>query len=177
MKKMTYMFNPKESLPQRAAHCLVWFARQAPGTFLPYNQLTKLIMGYSRMPNLKSQEVEQMRKRMKTVRTVLTLKYNCEVVSMPGVGVRATFSDTDRYQKVVPVKLTRVRRATESLSSTVLAIERKILPAVLRTHYDGSLKVLVDRVMAPGFTKLLELPPGAAAVTSKPEPKEPAKVA
>ena len=176
MKKMTYVFNPKQSLSQRAAHCLVWFARQAPGIFLPYNQLTKMIMGYSRMPNLGSQVVEQMRKRMKTVRTVLTQKYNCEGVSMPGVGVRATFSDTDRYQKVVPVKLIRVRRATESLSSTVLAIERKNLPADLRAHLDSSLKVLVDRVMAPGFTKLLELPPGGA-VASKPESKEPAKVA
>lgn len=157
--KTTYEFNEKDSLPERAAHCLDWYRKTNPNGFLPYNLLTKMVMGYARMPNLKSTEVEQMRRRMKQVKPILMKKYNCELVSVPGAGVRATVNDLDKLQKIVPQKEMRLRKAADSLATTVMSIDRNKLPAAFRGHFDAHTKALVDKVMAPGFLKLVSESP------------------
>ena len=165
MKKngVKYEIELKMSHGQRAAHFLDWKAQHNPGEFVPYNELLKNITGVARMPQLKSQEVEHLRKNAHAIRKNLFEKYNREMISMPGVGIRASIDDADVLKNVVPRKAGRLQSARLGFVKTVSNIDQKNIPDTpelrpLKGWLVREVKDLVKQIGSPEFERKL-LPP------------------
>lgn len=167
-----FTVDSKESIARRAAQALAWAAHQFPLEYASYQQLTQAVMGYGRMPSAKSQEVERLRKVMSTgVRKVLEEKYGMELISQPGIGVRATVDDTDRLRSVLPKKANRLKSARASFAKTANNIDIARVPstpenAALKAWFNQDVKAVLKQIGSKEFEKKL-LPPGATAPEAK----------
>lgn len=158
-----YEINLKMSNSARAAHYLSWKAVHEPGSFIAYNELLKTITGVGRMPQLKSEEVEHLRKNAHMIRKLLSDKYDREMVSLPGVGIRATVDDSDVLKNVVPRKASRLQSARNGFIKTVSRIDQKRIPdtvemAPLKGWLQREVKELVKQISSSEFERRL-LPP------------------
>ena len=153
------------SMPQRAAHFLDWAAQNYPGQIVAYNVTLKAVQGYTKMPILKSKEVEQLRSGMTRVRAILQEKYAREMVTSPGAGVRATVDSLDTAQHSVPKKIVAVKRSKDSLAKTMSLVkvneipdtaEYKVLKAWIKRDVGEVMKGL------SALEDALRLPPTAA---------------
>lgn len=153
------------SLTQRAAHFLDWNAKVHPGQFTAYNEVVKIIQGYKRQPQLKSEEVEQLRKRMTSIKTVLFSVYKREVVSLPGVGVRAAYDDGDTLKNVVPAKAVRLQSARNNFIRTVSNVDQTKIANTpdmvpLKAWLNNEIKAVMKQISSAEFERKL-LPPVA----------------
>ncbi len=123
-----YQHDAKMSTPHRAAHYLDWAAQHYPKQYTPYNVLLKAIQGFSRMPQLKSAEVEQLRGCMQRVKYVLLTRYGREMDAQPGIGVRATVDSADALTVALPKKMRRLRSAKNAVIQTTDLIDPSTLP-------------------------------------------------
>lgn len=123
-----YQHNPKLSITQRAAHYLDWSAREYPKQFTPYNLLVKAIMGFGTTPRLDSDAVNSLRSNMQRVKHYLVGTYGRELVSEPGVGVRATTDDADLLTTSLPVRLRRLQGAQKAVANTASLIDPTKIP-------------------------------------------------
>lgn len=142
-----YRFDQSLAKTRRAAHFLDWLARKHPGEFVQYNIVLKAIMGYSRTPRLDSQEVVHLQQSMSRCRLILETEYDRGMITMPSVGVRATYDDDDRAKNELPTKMRRLSSAKQSVERTVNAIDpRKLTDARvkrwLRSDVGGIMKAL-----------------------------------
>jgi hypothetical protein len=172
MKKQNgYEIQVKMSKPQRAAHFLDWNAKHSPGDFVAYNELLKAITGVGRMPQLKSQEVEHLRRNGYAIRKHLFEKYGRELVSLPGVGVRASIDDADVLKNVVPKKATRLQSARVGFIKTVSHIDQKNIPDTaemrpLKGWLTHQVKDIMKQISDPSFERKL-LPPSSETPPEK----------
>jgi hypothetical protein len=123
-----YVRDDDLSIPQRVAHFLDWAAINKAGEFVPYNVIVQQILGTKRLPQLAGEEVQRVRRASATVRQTLITKYDREIVSLPGVGVRATFNDADRLANVAPRKARRLDAARRGFMVTANAINLNNVP-------------------------------------------------
>lgn len=128
----------KLTIPARIAQALDYGAETAPGTIIPYNVLLQMVMGFAKLPRLGSEDVDRLRGKMTSAARVLHEKYGRGKHSIPGVGVRATFSDADRLTTEVPRKKKAAGAAMRSLTKSMGAINIKNVPNTpeLKEHRD-----------------------------------------
>lgn len=155
---------------QRAAHFLDWNAKHKPGEFTAYNLLFKQITGVGRTPQLKSEEVEHLRRHSQTIKKVLFDTYGREMISLPGVGVRASIDDADVLKNVVPKKASRLQSARVGFLKTVSNIDQKNIPDTaelkpLKSWLNREVRELVKQISAPEFERKL-LPPAAESTST-----------
>lgn len=154
MKKNGTQYDIDLSLSQvqRAANFLDWSAKNHPGTYVAYNELLRSINGYSKKPQLKSDEVERLRKNSHAIKKNLWDKYKREIVSLPGVGIRASTDDADVLTNVVPKRATRLQSAKNSFVQTVTNIDPTKIPntPALKPHKDWLQKEIRDLVKQIG---------------------------
>lgn len=161
---LTYEIPMKFSNTQRAAHFLDWHAKHHPGTFIAYNEILKAITGVGRTPQLKSQEVEHLRKGATSIRKRLYELYGREMIALPGVGVRASIGDGDVLQNVMPKKSVRLQAARASFVRTAAGIDTAKIPntpemAPLKAWFGHAIKDVMKQISSPEFERKL-LPPG-----------------
>lgn len=123
-----YTPDTKLSLTQRVAHYLDWAAGEFPKQFTNYNIVLKAIMGYARTPTLGSEEVESLRRNIGRVKQIMVKQYGREVVSAPGLGIRATVDDADTLTTALPRKITRLHSAQRAASATAELIDVSKVP-------------------------------------------------
>lgn len=167
-----YVRDDALSIPQRVAHFLDWAATNKPGEFMPYNMIVQAIMGYKRMPQLASDEVQRVKRTASAnVRQTLITKYDREIVSLPGVGVRATHSDADRLEHVAPKKARRLDGARRSFMITANAINLSNVPntpayASLKAWMEKDVRGVLRLIGSDEFERKL-LPPGVTVQDEK----------
>lgn len=164
-----YKFEPKMALTTRAAHYLNWAAEHFPKQFTPYNVLVKAIMGYAKMPRLESEEVEKMRSGMSRVRQILRTKYQRDLFSVPGVGVRATTDDADVAQTTLPRQSRHLKSAQASFVLTANLCDASNIPdtpefAQIKKWVKTDVKGILAAITDPNFEKKL-LPPASPTMT------------
>lgn len=163
-----YVRDDSLSVPQRVAHFLDWAATNKPGEFVAYNMIVQAIMGYKHMPRLDSEEVQRVKRASAAnVRSTLATKYDREIISLPGVGVRATFSDADRLEHVAPKKAKRLDGARRSFMLTANAIDLRSVPdtaayAPLKRWLGHEVRDVLKLIGSPEFERKL-LPPSTQA--------------
>lgn len=109
----TYRPDQKQQIVERAAHALDWAATRFPGQVVPYNLLLKGVMGYAKMPRLQSNEVDQLRKRTSRIRKLLEKVYGRALITVTGVGVRASVDSEDAIRNAVKPAGQRLERAAQ----------------------------------------------------------------
>lgn len=152
------------SRAQRGAEFLHWFAKKNPGVYVAYNELVQNINGYKRKPLLKSEEVEQMRKSMTAVKRLLFDKHEREIVSLPGVGIRASVDDADKLKNVVTKKAGRLQSARVSFVKTVSTIDQRTIPNTpelvpYKNWLNREVKDLMKQLSSAEFERKLLPPP------------------
>lgn len=166
-----YRIDDKKQLTERAAECLSQLAEQNPGGFIAYNLLYKAVIGQKVTPKLKSQEVEGLRKKMHRIKQILREQYNRELVSAPGVGVRATTGDVDKLEKVVPKRVMVFEKARARLVNVTESIELKNVPVghPMRKYLQTRVQPLLEKVTSEGFIKATQaaLPSGDESAEQK----------
>lgn len=160
-----YEIPLKLSNTQRAAHFLDFYATKNPGSFIAFNELLKAITGVGRTPQLKSQEVEHLRKSTTSIRRRLFEVHGREMISLPGVGVRASIGDADVLQNVMPKKSVRLQSARASFVKTAAGIDAAKIPntpelAPLKAWFGHQIRDVMKQISSPDFERKL-LPPGA----------------
>lgn len=158
-----YVIDQGMSRVQRAAHYLDWFAHGHPGEWVAWNELCRAIQGYQRKLLLKSDEVEHLRKNSSSIKKVLFEKYAREVISLPGVGVRASIDDSDVLKHVVPKRASRLTSARNSFVTTVEALDPRNIPNTPemlphKVWLNHAIKDVMKQIGSPEFALKL-LPP------------------
>lgn len=155
------------TLNQRAAHFLDWAARNMPGEAIPYNVVVRTIMGYTRLPSLKSEEVARFKSNLTSqVRKILLTKYGRELITVIGVGTRATVDDADRLVHVAPKRARRLNAARAAFVVTATGINLANVPdtpryIALKRWLATDVRGVLAAVNSPSFAQKL-LPPGSA---------------
>lgn len=170
--KPKYVQDEGMTLTERVAHYLDWNAAHHPKHFVQYNELLKVILNLPRLLSPKAKEVEHLRKRMQRVKETLRDNYSRELISVVGYGVRASVSDVDKLEKVVPKQVTRLESARKSLVATVTMMSDRNIPAAhpLRSYFTKQLQPLLDKVNDPAFAKLTKALPADVADIAKGAP-------
>lgn len=119
-----YHHDSHMTIPERAAHALDWAAAHNRGQVVPYNILLKAAMGYSRTPRLQTQEVEQLRTKMSRVRQILEKTYGRALVSVPGIGVRATSDGEDAVKNAAQPAGVRLERAAKLFKQRLALVDQ-----------------------------------------------------
>lgn len=161
-----YKPDMKQSMTNRVAHYLDWSAAHYPKQFTAYNIVLKAIHGYAKTPRLDSDEVEGLRRAMSRVKLILFREYGRELVSQPGVGVRATTDDADTLLVALPKKVMRVRSAQKAMAETASIIDPSKVPDTAemkpwKAWFTRSVKDAIKTLTSPEFQQKL-LPPSAA---------------
>jgi len=163
-----YQTETKMTITNRAAHYLDWAARNYPQHYTQYNVLLKAIMGYDRMPSLSSKEVERLRNGLGRIRVALSTKYNRELVTQAGIGIRATINDADTLRNILPKKSRRLQSARTSFLGTVKNIDAASIPNTpemlrLKEWLNRGVKEVVRQIGSKEFEQKLLPPPVDAA--------------
>lgn len=166
-KFSSYVRDDSLSIPQRVAHFLDWAAANKPSEFVPYNVVVQQILGTKQLPRLAGEEVQRVRRASAAVRSALITKYDREMVSLPGVGVRATFDDADRLANVAPRKARRLVAARRGFMVTANAINLDNVPntpeyAGLKSWMRQDVQSVLKMIGSSSFEQKL-LPPSTAA--------------
>lgn len=169
-----YVKDDAMSRTKRVAHFLDWAAVNKPGEFMPYNVIVKAIMGYTYMPRLDGDEVRQIKNATSGgVRSSLIGEYNRELVTLPGVGIRATTSDADRLEYVAPRKAQRLATARRNFMLTANAINLRNVPntpayAALKSWMQREVGDVLKLIGSAEFERKL-LPPSTGPAESNSE--------
>lgn len=159
-----------EALVQKIAHFLDWASETKPKEVIPYNQITRSVYDLKQMPRLMNNEVVLVQRSMSRVRAVLINKYKRSLVSVPGIGCRATVDDAD----IVTTELAKNVRRIEKDSQRVAQIYSLVDPAKLPSteefkpwkdwfHRQSGTGGLFKMIQSSDWSKRLALPPAPEA--------------
>jgi hypothetical protein len=124
-----FRYEEGHSDPQRAAQALDWAAEQFPEQWVAYNILLRAIRGFSHTPKLASRDVENLRHKMSRVREILRRVYSRDLISEPGVGVRATSASLDVLKTAMVQRARRLASASTNYAATAALVEASEIPA------------------------------------------------
>ncbi len=131
-----YPLNPEHTIPQRAAHFLDWYANEAPGRYITYPDLMKVVYGIKRRPIEDSRDVAMFKSKMGGIKRHLRISYARAVQfhPKPGGGFRASTDADDLIENDLAKKVRRVNSAHASLVQTQEIID----PATIRKEENKS---------------------------------------
>jgi hypothetical protein len=119
-----YHHDATMTIPERTAHALDWAAAHNGGMIVPYNILLKAVMGYNRMPRLKTEEVEALRRKMSRARQLLEKVYGRALVAVTGIGVRATVDGEDAVRNSAKPAGARLERAAQIFKDRLALVNK-----------------------------------------------------
>lgn len=124
----SYKHDAGMPLTKRIPHFLNWAAEHLPKEFMQYNVVLKAIMGYTHLPRLETKEVLFVKSATSRVRKTLLDSYRRGMVTMAGVGVRATVDDADMVIHDVSKKGKRVTSAMNAFTASVNVVNISNIP-------------------------------------------------
>jgi hypothetical protein len=153
------------SMSHRVAHFLDWAAQNTPGEFQAFNVVAKMVNGFKHMPRFDSEDVDRIKRTVTPARKILHTKYLRGLVSLPSVGIRATFDDLDRAKYDLTKKAKTLDRAAENFEQTLASINPANIPStgeagLYKQWVQHNAADVLKRLRAPGFKQNL-LPPGS----------------
>jgi hypothetical protein len=157
-----FLVNTDDPKTKRVAAFLIWAAQRHPFEYIPYNVIVQAINGYRRLPRMESDEVTMIKNCMTGVRRHLQGNQR-ELVSQPGIGVRATVDDADTLKTALPNKVKRLQAAKRAVISTASIIDPNAIPDTKENEpwkkwLKGSVRAAIKELESPTFERKL-LPP------------------
>ncbi len=123
-----YNIDTRMTVTQRIANFLDWAIKNGGAReVIAYNDLFRAVIGGKR-PRMTSPEIKTLRHKMGRVRQILREDYERDLISVPGVGVRASVDSEDLVRNALPPRARAARSANSSLTRTVGLVDQKTLP-------------------------------------------------
>jgi len=116
-----YKADLDQSVPHRIAALMDYCSKKMPKRPIPWQWVVKVVNVRKSLPREDAREVELMRARLGSARTVCEETYGRSIYSMPGQGIRGTTDDEDlartQHEKNIRRTASSIRRqkATEDL--------------------------------------------------------------
>lgn len=159
-----FQVDPGDAKSRRITSFLLWAAQKHPYEWLPYNVVVQAINGYRRLPRMDSEEVELVKNCMTGVRAQLQ-EHARELVSQPGIGIRATVDDADTLKVALPTKVKRFNAAKRAVITTASIIDPSAIPDTPENKpwlkwLKTSVKGVIRELESPAFNDKL-LPPSS----------------
>jgi hypothetical protein len=170
------MFKPQEtSIRGRVAEFLDWAATKYPSQIITYEEVAQAVFSLGRVQSKQSAPVKSIRGQMSSSGKLLMSHYKRTIISMPGVGVRASIDDADILQGTLTKDVQRHKQTATKLQKTAALINPTALAAQLET-LDGDPEMKEQLVeLATWFSddlskylKTLKRPKVAAALLPPP---------
>jgi hypothetical protein len=154
-----YKVDTELSRTKRLAHFLEWLAVEAPYQYVAPNLALKAIMGFSRTPRPKSDDVKLLQSSVTKARQILMDEFGRGLHVLRSVGIRATVDDQDCAQTQQRKNVERLVSAHGSVKRTaeiidVSKVKDERTRTWLRTGVAGMLKAIdadgrLDKLLPP----------------------------
>ena len=153
-----YSVDTTQGLNWRLASFLNWAAEELPGRAIPYQQVAKIVLVKPRMPTADGPEVRQIKSASGRARRILLTQYKRGLVSIPGMGIRATVDADDTVVNQVESDARRTAAAVEALErSTAAVTSSEIHDAAVKRRFSKLTKA-TRTLTAPDVFQSLRLP-------------------
>lgn len=134
--KYNYSVDPDQSIARRLAAFLHWAANTVPARAIPLQHAAKIVLIMPRVTGPDSREVQSIKSAIPRARKILLEEYKRGLVSVSGMGIRATIDDDDLVQEQVEKDSRRVVSAHEALSRSSAAVKmNKIQDVELKKRF------------------------------------------
>lgn len=169
-------YHPKEQyISSRIAEFLNWGAEKYPRSVFTYEEITQAIFTLGSLPKVGSKQVQNIRNAVSRARIIMRDKFKRDIVTIKGVGARATVDSADTLTTSVVREVASHERSCKKLKETVALINNKELqdliekaPADLKEDlrtlgdwYSDVLMRYVKRLEQPQAMQALLPPPPA----------------
>ena len=163
MKKALNFKNFKikkdESIARRLSKLLDWAATEMPGRSISYQEAAKIVLMLQRIPVADGRDVDCIKSAKTNARKILLSECKRGIVSVEGVGMRATTDDDDLVENQVELDARRVINATEALDRSAGAVKSsKIRNPALKARYSNINKANRMLINSDVLSKLKTLP-------------------
>jgi hypothetical protein len=161
----------EKTLAKRIAHFLNWCAENRAKEVIPLNQIASTLFGLKQMPRMTNDAVVLVQKTMSRVRPILIEKYKRSLVSVPGIGVRATVDSAD----IVKTELAKNVRRMDLAAARTAQVFNLVDPAQLpNTEEFKPWKEWFNRQLSgnSGLFKMITSNDWAKRVALPPKPEE-----
>lgn len=164
----------EKSICGRVAEFLHYCAELHPYSVITYEEITQAIFSLGRVPDTRSKHVKSVRSQMSTTGRLLSEKYKHSLITLRGVGARASVDDADVLRESVTKDVERHRATGEKLKRTVELIDPQRLRE--QTHNIGDPALREEMLIASEwfhefllkYTRTLDQPKTAAALLPPP---------
>jgi hypothetical protein len=154
-----YKINPEHSVPRRAADYLNWLAERAPGRWVRYADLVKIVHVLKKKPVEDSRAVELFRNKMSRIKKILMEEYGRVPIRGGPLGVRAS-SDNDEVTGVeLRNTVKRIGSSVRSMKKTRDLIDPRKLVRKENLDFYNRTGAAAKLLTAESMLKRLELPP------------------
>ena len=148
-----------EASNRAGAHFFNWAAQHHPHKVVPWNVVFFGI--YGKRKGLKSKEVELLRGKSSAIRAALQEDYERTLLTIKGLGARATVNSDDVVKNAMPGIGRRVRSSIRAISATnELVTVNEITDPAWRKWHQREIRSCVKVLTSPDFLNKL-LPPGS----------------
>lgn len=164
-------FTPEDgvSVALKIAQMLDWAAMKAPGTIVTYPQIAKVILSLGRLPRQDAREVEMVRSRVSSARQKLISDFERDLVTEPGIGCRATFSDADTIANCITKRTRRLLLAKDRLTESINILSEE---GMIEAKSDiPQLVEWLNEELKP-LLKTIDKPKNVKALTEVPAPPQ-----
>ena len=128
------MFKPEEkSICGRAAEFLNWAADRYPSSIITYEEVAQAVFSLGRIQDRRSAAVKSVRSAMSPATKILMTHYKRTLISLRGVGVRASVDDVDILQGTLTQNVERHKQTANKLQKTAALINPVQLAKQLET--------------------------------------------
>jgi hypothetical protein len=127
-------FRPEEtSIRGRVAEFLNWCADRYPHQIITHEEVTQAIFTLGKVPDGRAKHVKSVKGQMSSAAKLLMEKYKKSLITMRGVGVRASVDDADILKESVTKEVERHKQTADKLQKTADLIN----PGALQDQLDA----------------------------------------
>ena len=116
-----------KSISGKMAEFLDWVGTKYPRHFVTYEEIAQAVFSLGKLPVAASKQVESVRGAMSAARRVMHARYKRDVITVKGVGARATVDAADTLTTSVMRDVTSHERRCKRLQDTVALVNQKEL--------------------------------------------------
>lgn len=169
-------FTPEEKcISRRIAEFLNWCADKYPKCIITYEEITQAIFSLGKKPSATSKQVRAVSKAVARARSVSTEKYRRDIVTLRGVGARATTDSADVVLESVSRDVRRHQSTATRLKHTAELVDDKEFRALIAQAPDdikGDLQAAHEwfTEYLQKYIKVLDKPNSMRALLPPPPP-------
>lgn len=155
---LEYKVDPDDSVPRRLSKFLFWASEKMPGRAIPMPLVAKVVLILPKVPVKNSKDVQKITGRLGAARDLLGEEHERGLISVPGMGIRATTGSEDTAKTQYEKNAKRVVSAVTSLDRTRSIIKtNEIQDARVRARV-GEIGKAAKVLVSPDILDKLRLP-------------------